>query len=136
MAYARLILKRYGQLAPFGFSMDRDGNVLRETLEIPRLPRDPERLFKLLTEHIAERVRKGMIQGFAMCANVSLATPSKEGYTDAVDLTIELDSGHALQVTVPYRILGGQLHNLLPRRIALGQLIAEEAPPQVFSHTH
>ena len=63
MAYARLILKRYGQLAPFGFSMDRDGNVARETIEIPRLPRDPERMFKLLTEHVAERIRRGLDPG-------------------------------------------------------------------------
>jgi hypothetical protein len=135
MAYARLILKRYGQLAPFGFSMDRDGNVVRETIEIPRLPRDPERLFRLLTEHVAERVRRGMIQGVAMCANVSLAAPSQEGYTDAIDLTIEQESGHAVQVTVPYRIFGGQFHNLLPRRIALGQLVSEEIRPQLFAHT-
>jgi hypothetical protein len=135
MAYARLILKRYGQLAPFGFSMDRDGNVVRETIEIPRLPRDPERLFRLLTEHVAERVRRGMIQGVAVCANVSLATPSQEGYTDAVDLTIEQESGHALRVTVPYTILGGQFHNLLPRRIAFGQLVTEEAASHLFAHT-
>jgi hypothetical protein len=109
--------------------------VARETIEIPRLPRDPERLFRLLTEHVAERVRRGMIQGVAMCANVSLATPSQEGYTDAVDLTIEVESGHAVQVTVPYTILGGQLHNLLPRRIALGQLVSEEIRPQLFAHT-
>ncbi len=135
MAYARLILKRYGQLAPFGFSMDRDGNVTRETIEIPRLPRDPERMFKLLTEHVAERIRRGLIQGVALCANVSLAKPSQEGYTDAVDLTIELESGHALQVTVPYGILGGQFHNLLPRRIALGKLVSEEIRSQLFTHT-
>jgi len=135
MAYARLILKRYGQLAPFGFSMDRDGNVARETLEIPRLPRDPERLFKLLKEHIAERIRRGLIQGVAVCANVSLAAPSQEGYTDAVDLTIEVESGHALQVTVPYRIFGGQFHKLLPRRIALGKLVSEETRPQLFTRT-
>jgi hypothetical protein len=114
--------------------MDRDGNVVRETIEIPRLPRDPERLFRLLTEHVAERVRRGMIQGVAMCANVSLAAPSQEGYTDAIDLTIEQESGHAVQVTVPYRIFGGQFHNLLPRRIALGQLVTEEAVPHLFAN--
>jgi hypothetical protein len=134
MSYARLILKRYGQLPPFGFSMDRDGNVARETLEIPRLPRDPERLFRLLSEHVAEQVRRGLIQGVALCANVSLAAPSPEGYTDAIDLTIEQESGHAVQVTVPYRIYGGQLHNLFPRRIALGKLVSEESTPHLFAH--
>ena len=135
MSYARLILRRYGQLAPFGFSMDRDGNVTRETIEIPRLPRDPERMFRLLTEHVEERIRRRSIQGVALCANVTLATPSREGYTDAIDLTIEQESGHALQVTVPYRIYGGQLHNLLPRRIAIGQLVAaRRRAASVFAH--
>lgn len=134
MSYARLILRRYGQLAPFAFAMDREGNVSRETIEIPRLPRDPERLFKLMTEHVVERIRRGLIQGVALCANVSLAAPSKEGYTDAIDLTIEQQTGHALQVTVPYRIYGGQFHNLLPRRISFGQLISEEATPHLFMH--
>ncbi|MFP5229190.1 MAG: hypothetical protein ACLGXA_16370 [Acidobacteriota bacterium] len=136
MAYARLILRRYGQLAPFAFSIDREGQVSRETMEIPRLPRDAERLFRLLTDHIAERIRRGRIQGVAVCANVSLATPSQEGYTDAVDLRIEQESGHAVQVTVPYKMYGGHLHNLLPRRISMGQLVSEETQPQLFAHRH
>jgi len=135
MSYARLILRRYGQLAPFAFAMDRDGNVTRETLEIPRLPRDPERLFRMITEHVAARARRGLIQGVALCANVSLGTPSQEGYTDAVDLAIEQESGHAVQVTVPYRIYGGQMHNLLPRRIALGKVVSEEVSPRLFGRS-
>ena len=134
MTYARLILRRYGQLAPFAFSLDREGQIARETLDIPRLPRDPERLFKLLTDHIAGRIRRRQIQGVALCANVALATPSAEKYTDAVILTIEQESGHALQVTVPYKIYGGQFHNLLPRRIAFGQLVSEETTPHLFPH--
>ena len=136
MTYARLILRRYGQLAPFAYAIDGEGQIARETIEIPRLPRDPERLFKLLTEHIAERIRRGRIQGVAVCANVTLATPSQEGYTDAVDLTIEQESGHAVQVTVPYKMMGGQMHNLLPRRIVLGQMVSEEGAPHFFRHAH
>jgi hypothetical protein len=136
MAYARLILRRYGQLAPFAFAIDREGQLARETVEIPRLPRDPERLFRLLTDHVAERIRRGRLQGVAVCANVSLSTPSQEGYTDAVILTIEQESGHALQATVPYKIFGGQFHNLFPRRIVLGQLVTEDAAPHFFQHAH
>lgn len=136
MSYARLILRRYGQLAPFAFSMDREGQVARETLEIPRLPRDPERLFKLLTDHVVDRIRRGLLQGVALCANVTLAAPSQENYTDAILLTIEQESGHALQITVPYKIYGGHLHNLLPRRIALGQMLVDESLPHLFSALH
>jgi hypothetical protein len=132
VSYARLILRRYGQLAPFAFSIDREGQVARETLDIPRLPRDPERLWKLLTEHIAKRIRCRAIQAVALCANVTLAQPSQENYTDAIILTIEQESGHVLEVIVPYKIYGGQLRNLLPRRIALGRTIVEDSTPHIF----
>jgi hypothetical protein len=132
MSYARLILRRYGELAPFAFAMDREGQIARETIEIPRLPRDPERQYTLLTEHIVERIRRGAIQAVAIAANVLLAAPSEEGYTDAVVLTIEQQSGRALQVTVPYRIYGGQFFHLLPRRIALGQHAVEETEARFF----
>lgn len=132
MICARLILRRYGELAPFAFAMDAEGQVARETLEIPRLPRDPERQYKLLAEHVEERIRRGAIQGVAIAANVQLAAPSQEGYADAVLFTIEQESGHAVQVTVPYRIYGGQLFHLLPRRIAVGQHVVEDAPPRFF----
>ncbi|HEX4037657.1 MAG TPA: hypothetical protein VHX37_06330 [Acidobacteriaceae bacterium] len=132
MSYARLILRRYGQLAPFGFGIDREGQVGRETLEIPRLPRDPARLWKLLGEHMATRVRRGQLMGVAMAANVTLGEKSAEGYGDAVVVTIELESGYATEVTVPYRIYGGQLHNLLPRRIVVGKAEAEESASRLF----
>jgi hypothetical protein len=130
MSYARLILRRYGELAPFAFCMDHEGQIARETLEIPRLPLDPERLFKLLNDHVATRIRRGLLQGVAVAANVNLPTPSAENFTDAIFLTIEQETGHALQITVPYKIYGGQFHNLIPRRITLGQTTAEETTPR------
>jgi hypothetical protein len=132
MSYARLILRRYGQLAPFAFAMDRDGQIARETLDLPRLPRDPERLWKLLTDHVVSRIRRGNLQAVALCANVTLAEASAEGYTDAVILTIEQESSFAIQVTVPYKIYGGQFSNILPRRIALGQTVVKEVACNLF----
>ena len=133
MSYARLILRKYGELGPFGFSVDREGQVMRETIEIPRLPRDPQRLWKLLAEHMAVRAGRGAVQAIAMAANVSLAEPSAEGYVDAVLVSIEQESGYAVEVTVPYKIYGGQVKNLLPRRIAVGKLVAKDAVCRIFS---
>lgn len=133
MTFARMILKRYGELGPFGYSINSEGEIAREVLEIPRLPQDPARQWKLLAEHVAERARKGKIQAAALAANVSLAEPSAEGYVDAVALTIEAAGGYAIQVTVPYRIYGGQLRNLLPRRIAVGKVTMEEGVSRVFA---
>lgn len=133
MTYARLILRRYGELGPFGFSMSHEGEIAREVLEIPRLPQDPARQWKLLAEHVTERARRGKLQAVAMAANVSLAEPSAEGYVDAVDMAIEVEGGYAIRVTVPYRIYGGQLKNLLPRRIAVGKVTMEESTSRVFT---
>jgi len=132
ISYARLILRRYGELAPCGFGIDREGQVARQTIEIPRLPRDPQKLWKLLAEHMAKRVGRGQLIGLAMVSNVTLNENSAEGYSDAVIVAIELESGFATEVTVPYRIYGGQLHNLLPRRIALGKTEAEEMESRIF----
>jgi hypothetical protein len=132
MTYARLILRRYGELGPFGFSMNHEGEIAREVLEIPRLPQDPARQWKLLAEHAAERARRGKVQAVALAANVSLAVPSAEGYVDAVEMAIEVAGGYAIQVTVPYRIYGGHLRNLLPRRIAVGKVTMEEMAGRIF----
>lgn len=126
MTYARLILRRYGEIAPFGFSMSPEGEIAREVLEIPRVPLDPTRQWKLLAEHVMERARKGKVQAVALGANVSLAEPSAEGYVDAVDMTIEVAGGYAIQVTIPYKIYGGYLWTLIPRRIAVGKPTAEQ----------
>jgi hypothetical protein len=133
MSYARLILRKYGELGPFGFSMDREGQILRETLDLPRLPIDPQRQWKLLADHMAERVRRRAVQAVALAANVNLSVSSAEGYLDAVIVNIEEESGYAVEVTVPYKILGGQLRNLLPRRIVVGKVQMENAVGRFFA---
>lgn len=133
MSYARIILRRYGELGPFGFAMDREGQIFRETLDLPRLPSDPHRLWKLLAGQMEGRVRRGAAQALAMAANVSLSQPSAEGYRDAVVVSIEEENGYAIDVTIPYRIIGGQLKNLLPRRIVLGKMVVEEAVCRIFT---
>ena len=132
MSYARVILTKYGQIGPFGFSMSEEGEIGRVTLAIPRLPENPERLWKLLADHIAERVRRGKLKAALMGANVSLNESSAEGYRDGVLLEIEEETGYAIEVTIPYRIIGGQLWGLLPRRLVLGEMVTEESVCRFF----
>jgi hypothetical protein len=106
--------------------------VARETVDLPKLPRDPERLWKVLAEHMKEQVRRGRVKAIAMAANVTLAEPSAEGYADAVVVEIEQATGSAMEVTVPYRVYGGHLKNLIPRRVAVGKVMAEERDCRIF----
>jgi len=133
MYYARRVLRRYGEIGPFAFSMQENGSVSRETLESPRLPADPASLWKILHGHVSERANRGEIQAAAVAANITLAQPSEEGYSDAVVFQIERRGGHANKVTVPYRIYGGQLWAAIPRRIAQGNITVQEMAPTIFS---
>lgn len=133
MFYARRILGRYGEIGPFAFSTKEDGRVSRETLERTYFPADAASVWKILQDHVAGRARRGEIQAVAAAANISLAEPSEEGYSDAVVLQIERRGGYAIKVTVPYRIYGGQLWSLIPRRIALGKVKREEIAATIFA---
>ncbi|MGA7522046.1 MAG: hypothetical protein WBW84_06160 [Acidobacteriaceae bacterium] len=132
MSYARLVLRQYGELGPFGFAIDREGQVARETVDRPRLPRDADRLWKVLAEHMTEQVRRGRVKAIAMAANVTLNEPSAEGFADAVVVEIEQETGSAMELTVPYRVYGGHLKNLIPRRVAVGKVVMEERECRIF----
>jgi hypothetical protein len=132
MLYARRILRRFGEIGPFAFSMQEDGSVSRETLERPHLPADPESLWKILHGHVRERASRGEIQAVAVAANIILAQPSEEGYSDAIVFQIERRGGYAGKVTVPYQMYGGQLWTIIPRRIAQGNVTVQEMAPTIF----
>ena len=133
MDYARRVLKRYGEIGPFAFSMDEDGSVSRETLDRPQLPTDAESLWKILHDHVSERAHRGEIQAVAVAAIVTLAQPSQEGYSDGVVFHIERRGGYAIKVIVPYALYGGLLWNLIPRRVVNGKINVREIPATIFS---
>ena len=133
MSYARRVLRHYGEIGPFAFSMQEDGSVSRETLESSRLPADPASVWKILHGHVRERARRGEIQAVAIAANITLAQPSEEGYSDAIVFQIERQGGYACKVTVPYQMYGGQLWTLIPRRVAQGNVTMHEMTPTIFT---
>ena len=133
MEYARRVLKRYGEIGPFAFSMDDAGSVSRETLDRPQLPADAESLWKILHDHVSERAHRGEIQAVAVAAIVTLAQPSQEGYSDGVVFHIERRGGYAIKVIVPYAVYGGLLWNLIPRRVVNGKINVRELPATIFA---
>lgn len=133
ISYARKVLRAYGEIGPFAFSMQADGSISRETLDRPQLPADPANILNILHDHVAARARRGEIQAAAAAANVGLAQASAEGYSEAIVLQIERQGGYAVKVSVPYRIYGGQLWKAIPRRVALGNVIMQEIPATIFA---
>lgn len=132
VTYAKRMLRKYGQFAPFAHRMRDDGEVALEVVAQHDMPPDPGMLLELLFQQLHERAAKGFITAAAFASNVSLAKPSKEGYTDAIMVDIEHRSGYAVQAFVPYRITGGQLHGFFPRVVRFGVLKTQDSRPRLF----
>lgn len=133
VTYAKRMLRRYGQFAPFGYRMRKDGEVALESIAQHNMPPDPAMLLDLLSKQLGERAAKGLVIAAALASNVSMAKPSAEGYTDAVMVDIEHKDGYCVQAFVPYRITGGQLHGFFPRVVRFGKLQTQEGKPRLFA---
>jgi hypothetical protein len=131
--YAKRMLRRYGEFGPFAFSLNPQRELLNETTPRKDLPPDPALLLELLHEQIAERSRKKEIIAAATAANITLTRPSAEGFTDALLVEIEHQSGYCIKAFIPYKMGGGQLFRLLPRIIRFGTAQTQNGVARFFA---
>lgn len=132
VTYGKRMLRKYGQFAPFAYRMKTDGEVALEVVAQHDMPPEPAMLLDLLYEQLSDRAKKGLIVAAALASNVTMTKPSKEGYTDAVMVDIEHNSGYTVQAFVPYRVTGGQLHGFFPRIVRFGALKTQDGQPRLF----
>src|SRR5271154_1160270 len=133
VAYAKRMLRRYGEFGPFGFAMDQDGKVKMEAIVQKDMPADAALLLDLLQQQLTERARRGALQATATASNVTMGKPSEEGYTDAIMLDIEHQSGYCVKAFVPYRIAGGQFFGFFPRVVRFGAIRTQEGASRLFA---
>lgn len=131
--YARQMLRRYGAFAPFSFSLNEKREIVNETVPRKNVPPDPAMLLELLQEQLSERSGKKEIIAAATAANVTMAKPSSEGFSDALLVEIEHQSGYCVKAFVPYRIGGGQFFRLLPRYIRFGKVQVQDGEARLFA---
>lgn len=134
VTYAKRMLRRYGQFAPFGYRMSTDGDLMLETVAQHDMPPDPPLLLELIQEQLCERAKRGFLAAAATASNIAMDKPSGEGYADAVMVEIEHKGGYCVRAYVPYEIRGGQLHGFFPRVVRFGKLQTEEGTPRLFAH--
>jgi hypothetical protein len=132
VSYAKRMLRKYGEFAPFSYRMNRDGDVQLEVVAQHDMPPDPAMLLDLLYEQLGERAKKGLLVAAASTSNVTIGKPSAEGFTDAVMVEIEHETGYCVRAFVAYRISGGQLHGVFPRVVRFGALRTQEGAPRLF----
>jgi hypothetical protein len=133
VSYAKRMLRRYGEFGPFGFAMNQEGRVKMEAIVQQDMPADAPLLLDLLLQQLTERARRGALQATAMASNVTMGKPSKEGYTDAIMLDIEHQSGYCVKAFVPYRIAGGQFFGFFPRAVRFGAIRTQDGAARIFA---
>lgn len=131
--YARRMLVKYGEFGPIAFSLAPDRKLNNETVPHKDMPADPAMLLQLLEEQLAEHSSRREIIAGATGVNVTMDKPSPEGYTDAVLVEIEHQSGYCVKAFVPYRMSGGQLRGLLPRIVRFGGVRVQDAAARWFA---
>ncbi|HTZ90076.1 MAG TPA: hypothetical protein VMA71_07040 [Alloacidobacterium sp.] len=132
VSYAKRMLRRYGEFAPFAYRMNLDGNTQLEVVAQHDMPPEPAMLLGLLYEQLTERARKALVIAAAVASNVTMTKATAEGFTDAVMVEIEHRRGYCVRAFVPYRITGGQFHRLFPRVVKFGELHTQEGTPRLF----
>jgi hypothetical protein len=118
VSYAKRMLRRYMQFAPFAYRMNLEGKVAL--------------LLDLLYEQLSERAKKGLLVAAGTASNVTMGKSSQEGYPDAVMVEIEHKDGYCVQAFVPYKITGGQFFRLFPRVVRFGKLRVQDGEPRLF----
>jgi hypothetical protein len=133
VSYAKRMLRRYGEFGPFGFAMNRDGDVKLEVIVQQDMPAEPALLLDLLQQQLIERARRGSLRAAASASNVTMQKASSEGYLDAIMVDIEHESGYCVKAFVPYRMTGGQLFGFFPRIVRFGAIRTQEGAARLFA---
>lgn len=133
VSYAKRMLRRYGEFAPFAYRMNLDGDVALETVAQHDMPPEPALLLELLYQQLGERARKDLLVAAGTASNVTMAERTAEGFTDAVMVEIEHRTGYSVRAFVAYKITGGQFHRLFPRVVRFGRMQVQEGAPRLFA---
>jgi hypothetical protein len=133
VSYAKRMLRRYGEFGPFGFRMNHDGDVRMEAIAQQEMPPEPALLLDLLQQQLSERAKRGALRAAASASNVTMQKASNEGYTDAIMIDIEHESGYCVKAFVPYRVTGGQFFGFFPRIVRFGAMRTQEGAARLFA---
>ncbi len=132
VSVAESTLRKEGALGPFSFYLDREGNLKRAVVEMPLLTSDWRTRNRLLLEHLRRLAGYGELHGVATAVHETLHPPSPEGYREAVVVHMEMHDGYQSEAVVPYRVQGGHLMGLVPRRVVFGQIQVNNTARAIF----
>ncbi|MBN1537518.1 MAG: hypothetical protein JW908_12345 [Anaerolineales bacterium] len=123
--FAQDMISKYGEFFPFGSSIDADGQIdLSAPFEHNNCPTS-QLIIDIMTNTFRKRASNGKIRAAGICYDVRTIPPGRNKKTDAIWVSLENQSGEAVDMIVPYKkgIFGNY---------SFGELFTAERAPQVF----
>lgn len=124
--FAQEMISKHGEFFPFGSSIGTDGKVdLNAPYEVNNCPTS-QLIIDVMTQAFRQSALDGKIRAAGICYDVRTIPPGKNKKTDAIWLSLEQQSGEAVDVIVPYKkgIFGNYSY---------GKFFAADRAPQFFA---
>ncbi|MGA7617512.1 MAG: hypothetical protein WBX15_20295 [Thermoanaerobaculia bacterium] len=88
---------------PFGAILTRDGEYEPRVIDYEGSFPDPKALIGRLTDRFRADILSGSARALAACVNVRIVLPGQKRRKDAVLVSLEHETGDAVNAYIPYR---------------------------------
>jgi hypothetical protein len=126
LPFAQRLLLHYVTFQPFGAGMAPDGEITALVIQqddSDLIQNDP--MFEKIIEHMQEKIAREAWIAAGICRAVSLIPPGQPDKAQAVQVSLEHESGAAIEAYLPYRRESGG-------EIAFGVLITARGEGRLF----
>ncbi len=125
LPFAQQSLVKNGEFYPFGSSMGIDGTITANAAYDGNEHPSYQLVIDLLTQAFRQSARDGKIRAAGICYDIRIIPPEKTKTSDAICISLEHQSGEAVDVYVPFKkgIFG---------KFSFGELLAGPRTPQFF----
>lgn len=125
LPFAQQMLAKQGEFLPFGSSMKIDGTIIANAgYDISAHPQSQE-IIDLMISSFQQSATSGELRAAGICCDIRVAPPGMTKKTDAICVSLEHQSGAAVDVVIPYK-------KGLFGKLIYGELFAAKRTPQFF----
>jgi hypothetical protein len=123
---AEKMLKRHGELYPYGGYMKLDGTIVEVGADDPEADHPKSRdLMYFLRSSFQEMARAGRCKAVAIVFDVAVSLPKSDRKSDAIQVCVDHADGYSAEVFFPY--------HLTDRKVVYDEAFAQEGKHDFFA---
>lgn len=126
LPFVQQTLAKYGEFIPFGLSMKIDGTIIANAACNGREHSLSQEIIDLMADGFCQSATSGEIRAAGICYDVRIVPPGQTKKTDAICVSLEHQSGNAVDIFIPYK--KGWFG-----KVNYGELFATKRTPQFFT---